>query len=63
MRRTRIRALTLGFEPMARAILDQETEWQLERRVARTVEWLEQTTGYWSREALRAKPFWATDQS
>ncbi|MCP2310943.1 phosphotransferase [Kitasatospora paracochleata] len=63
MRRTRIRALTLGFEPMARAILDQETEWQLERRVARTVEWLEQTTGYWSREALRAKPFRATDQS
>ncbi|MFE7528985.1 aminoglycoside phosphotransferase family protein [Kitasatospora sp. NPDC057542] len=60
VRRTRIWALTLGLEPIARGILDQEPEEILKYRVGYAVEWLERTTGWWSREALRAKPFRAT---
>jgi aminoglycoside phosphotransferase (APT) family kinase protein len=53
LRRIRIWALTLSLEPTARAILDQAPEEHLAYQVRRAVTWLERTTGWWSREALR----------
>ncbi|MER7844148.1 phosphotransferase [Kitasatospora sp. NPDC096077] len=61
-RRAEIRALTLGLEPIAHAVLDQEPEENVAARVRYAVEWLERTTGYWSRQALRAKPVRAVDR-
>ncbi|EME97971.1 phosphotransferase [Streptomyces mobaraensis NBRC 13819 = DSM 40847] len=46
MRRIRIWVRTLGLEPLARAILDHESEEHLAYEVGKTVAWLDQTTGW-----------------
>ncbi|AUG82044.1 Aminoglycoside phosphotransferase [Kitasatospora sp. MMS16-BH015] len=59
LRRTRIWALTLGFEPLARAVLaraagEDPYDWdEVPYQLSETVKWLDRTTGWWSREARR----------